>query len=63
VHCKIHDGDCGNHSGDRSLAHKALNVGYSWPSMLHDSSEYVKRCDRCQRYKPVPNLPAKIYHP
>ena len=21
-----------------------------------------KRCDRCQRYKPVPNLPVKIYH-
>ncbi|CAL2247724.1 unnamed protein product [Prunus armeniaca] len=31
--------------------------------MCHDSTEYVKRCDRCQRYKPVPNLPAEIYHP
>ncbi|CAL9012860.1 unnamed protein product [Prunus brigantina] len=36
VLCKIHDGECGNHSGGR--------------------------CDRCQRYKPVPNLPAKIYY-
>ncbi|CAL9012001.1 unnamed protein product [Prunus brigantina] len=31
--------------------------------MRHDSTEYVKRCDRCQRYKPIPNLPAEIYHP
>ncbi|KAI5316374.1 hypothetical protein L3X38_036081 [Prunus dulcis] len=63
VFCKIHDGECGNHFGGRSLAQKALNAGYFWPTMRHDSTEYVKRCDRCQRYKPVPNLPAEIYHP
>ncbi|CAL8999818.1 unnamed protein product [Prunus brigantina] len=27
---------------------------------IHD--EYVKRCDRCQRYMPVPNLPTEVYH-
>ncbi|XP_020412006.1 uncharacterized protein LOC109947048 [Prunus persica] len=43
VLCKIHDGECGNHSGGRSLAQKALNVGYFWPTMRHDSTEYVKR--------------------
>ncbi|CAL9025533.1 unnamed protein product [Prunus brigantina] len=31
--------------------------------MRHDSAEYVKMCDRCQRYKPIPNLPAEVYHP
>ncbi|KAI5312418.1 hypothetical protein L3X38_041591 [Prunus dulcis] len=62
VLCKIHDGECGNHFGDRSLAQKALNIGYFWPTMLHDSAEYVKKCDRCQRYKPIPNLPAEVYH-
>ena len=25
---EIHEGVCGNHSGDRSLAHKALTTGY-----------------------------------
>ena len=25
---EIHDGDCGNHSGGRSLAHKVINQGY-----------------------------------
>ncbi|CAL9004916.1 unnamed protein product [Prunus brigantina] len=63
VLCKIHDGECGNHSGGRSLAQKTLNVGYFWPTMRHDSAEYVKKCDRCQRYKPIPNLPAEVYHP
>ncbi|XP_034219224.1 uncharacterized protein LOC117630638 [Prunus dulcis] len=63
VLCKIHDGECGNHSGGRSLAQKALNIGYFWPTMRHDSAEYVKKCDRCQRYKPIPNLPAEVYHP
>ncbi|KAI5347927.1 hypothetical protein L3X38_000814 [Prunus dulcis] len=31
--------------------------------MRNDSAEYVKKCDRCQRYKPIPNLPAEVYHP
>ncbi|KAI5326222.1 hypothetical protein L3X38_035296 [Prunus dulcis] len=60
---KIHDDECGNHSGGRSLAHKALNIGYFWPTMRHDSAEYVKKCDCCQRYKPIPNLPTEVYHP
>ncbi|CAL8175020.1 unnamed protein product [Prunus armeniaca] len=32
VICKIHDGECGDHSGGRLLAHKTLNVGYFWRS-------------------------------
>ncbi|CAL9006556.1 unnamed protein product, partial [Prunus brigantina] len=42
VLCQIHDGECGNHSGGRSLAQKALNIGYFWPTMRHDSAEYYK---------------------
>ncbi|CAL8087231.1 unnamed protein product [Prunus armeniaca] len=45
VLCKIHDGKCGNYSGGKSLAQKALNIGYFWPTMRHDSTEYVKKCD------------------
>ncbi|KAI5328819.1 hypothetical protein L3X38_028216 [Prunus dulcis] len=63
VLCKIHDGECGNHSWGRSLDQKVLNIGYFWPTMRHDSAEYVKKCDRCQRYKPIPNLPAEVYYP
>ncbi|CAL2254007.1 unnamed protein product [Prunus armeniaca] len=31
--------------------------------MRHDSTEYVKKCDRSQRYKPILNLPAEVDHP
>jgi len=27
---EIHDGDCGNHVGGRSLAHKVINQGYTF---------------------------------
>ncbi|CAL2254932.1 unnamed protein product [Prunus armeniaca] len=63
VLCKIHDGECGNNFGGRSLSQKALNIGYFWPTMCHDSTEYVKKCDRGQRYKLIPNMPAEVYHP
>ncbi|CAL8133590.1 unnamed protein product [Prunus armeniaca] len=53
---------CRNHAGGRSLAQKALSIGYFWPTMHQDSTEYARRCDRCQRYKPVPGLPAEEYH-
>ncbi|KAI5351582.1 hypothetical protein L3X38_004473 [Prunus dulcis] len=62
VLCKIHDGECGNHSGGWSLAQKALNIGYFWPTMRHDSAECFKKCDRYQQYKPIPNLHAEVYH-
>jgi len=41
---EIHDVHCGNHVGDRSLAHKAINQGYYWPKMFNDTKEYMKRC-------------------
>ncbi|KAM2495618.1 hypothetical protein EV2_036485 [Malus domestica] len=59
----IHEGVCGNHSGGRSLAHKALNLDYYWPTMHQDAKELVQKCDRIQRYKPIPVLPADELHP
>ncbi|KAM1104870.1 hypothetical protein ACFX19_013399 [Malus domestica] len=59
----IHEGVCGNHSGGRSLAQKALNAGYYWPTMHQDAKELVQKCDRYQRYKPIPALPASELHP
>ncbi|KAI5323468.1 hypothetical protein L3X38_032540 [Prunus dulcis] len=43
----LQDGKCGNHFRGRSFAQKALNVDYFWPTMPHDSTEYIKKCDRC----------------
>ena len=51
---EIHEGICGNHSGGRSLAHKALRQGFFWPTMMKDAVEFVKRCDKCQHFATVP---------
>ncbi|CAL8996410.1 unnamed protein product, partial [Prunus brigantina] len=40
VLCKIHDDECGNHAGGRSLAKKALSIGYFWPTMRQDSTKH-----------------------
>ena len=33
----IHEGACGNHSGAKSIVHKIVRAGYSWPSMQADA--------------------------
>ncbi|XP_068304178.1 uncharacterized protein [Pyrus communis] len=43
----IHEGVCRNHSRGRSLAHRALNAGYYWPTMHQDAKELVQKCDHC----------------
>ena len=30
---EIHEGVCGNHSGARVLAHKAIRTSFYWPNM------------------------------
>jgi len=41
---EIHDGNCENHSGGHSFAHKVINRGYYWPKMFGDAKDYVKKC-------------------
>ena len=60
---EVHEGVCGNHSGVRSLAHKLTREGYYWPSLLHDATQYVKTCDKCQRFANVPRVPPKEITP
>ncbi|XP_057789181.1 uncharacterized protein LOC131006011 [Salvia miltiorrhiza] len=50
-------GEYGNHSGDRSLAHRALTNGYYWPTMKADAADYAKKCDKCQRFAQISHLP------
>ncbi|CAL2277931.1 unnamed protein product [Prunus armeniaca] len=42
---------------------EAITSRHGNPAMCHDSTEYVKRCDRCQCYKLVPSLSAEVYYP
>lgn len=44
----LHEGECGNHTGGRSLADKALRTGYFWPTMRKDDSAYARSCNACQ---------------
>ncbi|XP_062173678.1 uncharacterized protein LOC133879154 [Alnus glutinosa] len=54
---EIHEGVCGNHSGGRMLAIKAVRAGYYWPMMTRDSMEFVRSCDKCQRFARVMKNP------
>ncbi|KAI5316669.1 hypothetical protein L3X38_036376 [Prunus dulcis] len=56
---EIHEGICGNHSGARSLAHKAIRQGYFWPSLHSDAQAFTQKCDKCQRFANIPQLPAE----
>uniref|UniRef100_A0A2N9IVK9 Integrase catalytic domain-containing protein n=1 Tax=Fagus sylvatica TaxID=28930 RepID=A0A2N9IVK9_FAGSY len=60
---EVHEGICGNHLGARSLAHKLTRAGYYWPSLLHDATQYVKTCDKCQRFANVPRVPLEEITP
>ena len=34
----------------QALAYKAIRQGYYWPIMKKDVAEFMKRCDKCQRF-------------
>jgi ribonuclease HI len=60
---EIHEGVCGNHSGSRMLAHKAIRAGYYWPTMNKDSVKLVRKCDKCQRFARVMKQPPEKLSP
>ncbi|XP_074368139.1 uncharacterized protein LOC141708414 [Apium graveolens] len=60
---EVHEGICGNHSGDSSLAMKVLHQGYYWPTMKEDATNFVRACDRCQRFANYSSIPAKHLTP
>ena len=51
---EVHEGFCGDHAGGHSLSKKILRQGYFWPTMNKDSLNYVKKCDKCQRFANIP---------
>ncbi|WJZ87246.1 hypothetical protein VitviT2T_006642 [Vitis vinifera] len=63
VLAELHEGIRGNHSGGRSLAHRAHSQGYYWPTMKKDAAAYVKKCDKCQRHAPIPHVPSETLKP
>ena len=59
VLAEVHEGVCGNHSGGRALAQKIVHQGFYWPSMRKEATDYVRRCDKCQKFAKVPRLPVE----
>ncbi|KAK0589760.1 hypothetical protein LWI29_018171 [Acer saccharum] len=43
----IHSGNCGNHAGGVSLAHKTLRQGFYWPTLFADAKRVAARCEAC----------------
>ncbi|KAL5552836.1 hypothetical protein UlMin_040237 [Ulmus minor] len=52
---EVHVGVCGNHSSGRTLAHRILRQGYYWPTIQTDSLDFVRKCDKCQRFSAIPH--------
>ena len=60
---EIHEGVYGNHTGARSLAGKALRVGYYWPTLQKDAYYIVRICDKCQCFANVQTRPGETMTP
>ena len=56
---EFHKGICGNHQGGRTLADRAHTQGYYWLTMKYDATDYVRKCDWCQRKTPALRSPAQ----
>ncbi|RDX97624.1 hypothetical protein CR513_19579, partial [Mucuna pruriens] len=48
--------------GDRALASKIARTSYYWPTLKGDCMDYVKRCNKCQRFVEVGNAPLEQLH-
>ncbi|KAK3013273.1 hypothetical protein RJ639_009594 [Escallonia herrerae] len=40
-----------------TLAQKILRQGYYWPTMPRDAIEFMRRCDKCQKFAPISHKP------
>ncbi|XP_057746490.1 uncharacterized protein LOC130965746 [Arachis stenosperma] len=47
---EIHEGCCSHHIGGKTLAQKIIRAGYFWPTIIRDSIQLTKSCDKCQRH-------------
>ncbi|RDX64715.1 Gypsy retrotransposon integrase-like protein 1, partial [Mucuna pruriens] len=47
---EVHEGVCGTHIGGRALTSKIARAGYYWPTLRNDCMDYVRKCEKCQRF-------------
>nr|KYP31036.1 Transposon Ty3-G Gag-Pol polyprotein [Cajanus cajan] len=41
---------CGGHFGGKKTSRKVLDCGFYWPTLVKDSVNFCKTCDKCQRF-------------
>ncbi|XP_077249061.1 uncharacterized protein LOC143888479 [Tasmannia lanceolata] len=51
---EVHEGICGEHLGGKALIRKVLLRGLYWPTLRKDTLDLVKKCDKCQKFTPLP---------
>ena len=59
VLAELHEGICGNHPTDKTLAYRAHTQGYYWPTMRADAATYTRKYDRFQRLAPFLKSPVQ----
>ncbi|XP_057754878.1 uncharacterized protein LOC130974141 [Arachis stenosperma] len=47
---EIYEGCYSHHIGGKTLAQRVIRAGYFWPTVIRDSMQLVKNCDKCQRH-------------
>ncbi|RDX57682.1 Tf2-11, partial [Mucuna pruriens] len=60
---EVYKGVYDTHIGGRALASKIARTGYYWSTLRHDCMEYVKKCDKCQRFAEAHKVPLEHLHP
>ena len=45
---EAHAGECREHQRKKKLYQQLLSLGYYWPTMKKDATEFVKTCHTCQ---------------
>ena len=48
---EVHKGICEELTGPRSIEIKIIRASYFWPTMQKDAREFIKRCDKCYRFR------------
>ena len=56
---EVHKGICGDHMRAKSLVRKIMKTSYFWPMMQQDATDFVKKCNSCQRYGNVQQVPGE----
>ena len=56
---EVHEDIYGDHMGTRSLVGKIMRAGYFWPTMQKEATEFIKKCDNCQRHGNIQQLPGE----